>query len=95
MGITIAGGNGQGDRLNQLSRPLGISLDDNKKTIYIADWGNHRIVEWTGNETNGRIVAGGNGQGNQNNQLYQPTDVIIDRENNSLIIADVGNRRVM
>ena len=52
-------------------------------------------MEWTVNATNGRIVAGGNGQGNQNNQLNEPTDVIIDRENNSLIIADCGNRRVM
>jgi hypothetical protein len=27
--------------------------------------------------------------------LNQPRDVIVDRENNSLIIADQGNRRVM
>ena len=95
LAITIAGGNGQGDRLNQLYYPHGISFDDQNKTIYIADCDNHRIVEWTSNATNGRIVAGGNGKGNQNNQLNQPTDVIIDRENNSLIIADQGNRRVM
>ena len=43
----------------------------------------------------GKIVAGGNGEGNQNNQLYFPSDVIIDKENNSFIIADSFNRRVM
>ena len=63
--------------------------------IYIADFGNHRIVEWRLDTNNGRIVAGGNGQGNGLHQLNQPTDVIIDRQNNDLIIADPGNRRVM
>ena len=55
------------------------------------------IVLWNGkvNATNGRIVAGGNGPGDQADQLTCPTDVIIDRENNSLIIVDSGNRRVM
>ena len=43
----------------------------------------------------GKIVAGGNGKGNQNNQLNFPSDVIIDKENNSFIIADSFNRLVM
>ncbi len=93
-GITIAGGNGNGNRLNQLSYPLGISMDDDQ-TLYIADRFNHRILEWKLNATEGRIVAGGNGQGNQMNQLNGPTDVIIDYESNTLIIADRHNQRVM
>jgi sugar lactone lactonase YvrE len=40
-------------------------------------------------------VAGGNGNGNQTNQLNEPTDVIIDEESNSFIISDWKNRRVM
>ncbi len=40
-------------------------------------------------------MAGGNGRGNQTNQLNHPTDVILDHENHSLIVADLGNRRVM
>ncbi len=94
FGVTIAGGNDRGDQLNQLSCPYGIFIND-EKTLYIADYLNHRIVEWKLNATNGQIVAGGNGQGNQMNQLYYPTDVIFDKETNSLIIADAGNRRVM
>jgi sugar lactone lactonase YvrE len=93
IGITVAGGNGEGNKLNQLYYPHGICIDDN--TIYIADWLNHRIVEWESNANVGRVVAGGNGQGHQMNQLNYPKDVIIDKENNSLIIADGGNRRVM
>jgi sugar lactone lactonase YvrE len=56
---------------------------------------NHRIVEWKCNATSGQIVAGGNGRGNKTNQLNYPSDVIIDKENNSLIISDWGNRRVI
>ncbi len=93
-GITVAGGNGRDDNLNQLSHPLGIFIDDDQ-TIYIANNSNHRIVEWKCNATTGQIVAGGNGCGNQINQLNEPIDVIIDKENNSLIISDSENRRVM
>ena len=92
--ITIAGGNGKGNRLDQLSYPLGISMDDDQ-TIYVADCGNDRIIEWQCNSREGRIVAGGNGRGDQMHQLNQPADVIIDRETDFLIIADRENRRVM
>jgi hypothetical protein len=58
-GTTIVGGHGQGNQLNQLSNPYGMFIDDDQ-TIYVADYGNHRIVEWKKNEINRRIVAGGN-----------------------------------
>ena len=93
-GITIAGGNGNGNRLNQLSYPVGIYVD-NDQTIYIADCWNDRIVAWKCNEKDSQIVAGGNGGGNRNDQLKWPTDVIVDKRNDSLIICDYGNKRVM
>ncbi|CAF4806372.1 unnamed protein product, partial [Rotaria magnacalcarata] len=62
----------------------------------IADYVNHRIVQWkNGDTTNGQVVAGGNGLGNGLNQLYDPGDVLIDRETDSLIICDRDNRRVV
>ncbi len=93
-GVTIAGGIVKGDQLDQLYLPFAMCLDDDR-TIYIADWRNNRIIQWKCNAEKGEIVAGGNGEGNQTNQLNNPTDVIIDQETNSLIIADGGNRRVM
>jgi sugar lactone lactonase YvrE len=69
-------------------------VDDNQ-IVYIADWGNHRIVQWKNGATSGQIVAGGKGTGSQSDQLYHPTDVIVDRETNSLLICDENNRRVM
>ncbi|CAF2093922.1 unnamed protein product, partial [Rotaria magnacalcarata] len=44
---------------------------------------------------NGQVVAGGNGAGNGLHQLNQPTDVLIDKETNSLIICDRWNNRVV
>jgi hypothetical protein len=75
--MTIAGENGYRIGLDLLSHPLAISIDDDQ-TIYLADSSNHRIVEWKCNATEGRIVAGGDGEGHQINQLHYPTDVIID-----------------
>ena len=94
-GQTIAGGNEKGDQLNQLSYPWGIYVDQQQQHIYIADCGNNRILKWKLGENEGQIVAGGNGQGTQIDQLNMPTDVILDKKNKSLIICDCGNRRVV
>ncbi|CAF4565849.1 unnamed protein product, partial [Rotaria sp. Silwood2] len=93
-GITVAGGNRQGNGINQLSNPSGLYVDDDH-TVYVADESNHRIVEWKWGATSGQVVAGGNGHGNGTHQLYNPTDVIVDKERDSLIICDRSNRRVV
>ncbi|CAM4949443.1 unnamed protein product [Rotaria socialis] len=94
-GVTIAGGHGSGDATDQLNEPHGLFVDDDQ-TVVIAEWANHRIVQWKNSDTtNGQVVAGGNDQGNGLHQLNHPTDVLIDKEADSLIICDYGNRRVV
>ncbi|CAF1327613.1 unnamed protein product [Rotaria sordida] len=73
----------------------GICIDDDEQMIYIAGTSNHRILEWKYGATNGRIVAGGNGPRDRVDQLNNPKDVVVDKENNCLIICDEGNKRVM
>ncbi|CAF1582100.1 unnamed protein product [Adineta steineri] len=93
--ITVAGGNGEGQKLDQLNGPGGIFIDRNRN-IFIADgWLNHRIVKWEYNAKEGQIIAGGHDRGNGMNQLNRPTDVIVDQQNHSIIIADYKNRRVI
>ncbi|CAF1428995.1 unnamed protein product [Adineta steineri] len=87
-GITLVEG-------NQLYDPTGISIDDDTQTIYIADSGNDRIIKWKFDEKQGQIIAGGNGRGNGLNQLDWPTDVILDKKTNSILICDLNNRRVV
>jgi sugar lactone lactonase YvrE len=94
-GITIAGGHGKGNGLIQLDWPESIYIDDDDRKIYIADSDNHRIVEWKFDSNISHIVAGGNGQGNRIDQLDYPADVIVDKTNDSLIICDCRNRRVV
>ncbi|CAF4873135.1 unnamed protein product, partial [Rotaria socialis] len=94
-GVTIAGGNGNGDATNQLEWPFGLFVDDDQ-TVVIADTYNHRIMQWkSGVRTNGQVVAGGKGEGNGLHQLNHPSDVLIDKETDSLIICDRDNRRVV
>lgn len=40
-------------------------------------------------------MIGGNRKGNRTNQLNGPSEVIVDEINDSLIISDRDNRRVM
>ncbi|CAF2249059.1 unnamed protein product, partial [Rotaria magnacalcarata] len=89
-----AGGNGQGNEINQLSNPCGLYVDDDQ-TVYVADQSNHRIVEWKSGATSGQVVAGGNEKGSGDHQLSNPYDVIVDKETDSLIICDSSNRRVV
>ncbi|CAM4934307.1 unnamed protein product [Rotaria socialis] len=93
-GVTIAGGNGAGGGMNQLQNPVGLCVDDDR-TVYIADYSNHRIMEWKYGVTTGRVVAGGNGGGSRLDQLSSPAAVIIDKERNNLIISDYNNKRIV
>ncbi|CAF5062532.1 unnamed protein product, partial [Rotaria sp. Silwood1] len=74
--------------------PHGLFVDDDQ-TMIIADCRNHRIVQWKMGDTNGQVVVGEKGQGNRLDQLNYPTDVLIDKETDSLIICDWGNSRVV
>ncbi|CAF1184947.1 unnamed protein product [Adineta steineri] len=91
----VAGGNGRGDGLEHINSPGGIYIDDEKQTIYITDTHSHRIVEWKFGEKSGEVVAGGNKQGDNLTQLNNPSDVTVDEKNDSLIICDRGNERVV
>ena len=91
-GIVVAGGQGEGNGLSQLSSPQGIIVDQ-LGTVYVADWGNARVMRWLKGVEEGTIVVGGNGVGQQSNQLNGPIDLSFDRANN-LYVLEWGNHRV-
>ena len=131
----MAGGNGQGNRLDQLNEPRNVIIDRQNNHLIIADRENRRVMRWARHsnsppqmivenidcgrlamhedgtlyvsdwkknevrrlkkgETHGTLVAGGNGQGNQLNQLHNPTFLFIDNHH-TLYISDSNNHRVM
>ncbi|CAF5145135.1 unnamed protein product, partial [Rotaria socialis] len=63
-------------------------------TVYVADGGNDRIMHWLKGATRGSILVGGDGAGEQSNQLNNtPFGLSFDRHGN-LYVVDRGNRRV-
>ena len=91
--MTIAGGNGDGNKPIQLSSPRGIFVDDDHNTLYIADTGNDRIVKWSIGTSIGLVVAGGVGKGHFIDQLSSPTDIVVTK-NETMYICDSSNSRV-
>jgi DNA-binding beta-propeller fold protein YncE len=91
-GVVVAGGQGDGNGMNQLSYPRGVIVDQ-LGTVYVADESNHRVMRWLKGATKGTVAVGGNGQGGQANQFYRPYSLSFDRQNN-LYVADLGNHRV-
>lgn len=92
-GTLVAGGNGKGNRLNQLSCPTFIFVDEDH-SIYISDRNNHRVMKWIKGAKEGIVVAGGYGQGNGLKQLSRPEGLIVDHMG-TVYVADYDNHRVM
>ncbi|CAF0945153.1 unnamed protein product [Adineta steineri] len=92
-GIVVAGGNGQGNQLNQLNIPTFIFVDEDQ-SIYVSDRDNHRVMKWRKDAKEGTIVAGGNGEGENLNQLSSPYGVIVN-DLGQVYVVDKGNNRVM
>ncbi|CAF1433950.1 unnamed protein product [Adineta steineri] len=91
-GTLVAGGNDYGRNLNQLYHPQGVVVD-HLGQIYVAEWGNDRVVRWCEEKKEGEIVVGGSGRGNQLNQLNHPSNLSFDDEGN-LYVADSLNDRI-
>ena len=93
QGIIVAGGNGEGDRLNQLNLPTYIFIDQDD-AVYVSDSGNNRVMKWLKGANEGIIVAGGRGQGSSFNQLSDPGGLIVN-EMGDVYVADSLNHRIM
>ena len=66
-------------------------------TVYVADYLNHQIVATSpgkGSNSNGRVVAGGKGRGNDFHQFNVPTLIAVDGDD-ALYVSDNNNHRVM
>ncbi|CAF3646530.1 unnamed protein product [Rotaria socialis] len=93
-GVTVASGHDDDDDdndTNQLDTARALFVDDDQSMI-IADTGNNRVMQWKWGDPNGQVIVGDN---ESEDQLNNPTDVLIDQETNSFMICDQGNRRVL
>jgi DNA-binding beta-propeller fold protein YncE len=92
QGIVVAGGQGQGNGLTQLSIPEGVVVDQ-LGTVYVVDRSIPRIMRWVKGATQGSVIVGGNGVGEQSNQLHSPFGLSFDRHGN-LYVVDFFTDRV-
>ncbi len=67
---------------------------DQLGNVYVVDTWNHRLIRWLKGSKEGNIIVGGNGRGQQTNQLNYPTELSFDREGN-LCAVDYENHRVV
>jgi sugar lactone lactonase YvrE len=93
QGTAVAGGNGSGNRLDQLSLPRFVFVDRDH-SVYVSDPGNHRVIKWVEGEKQGSVVAGGQGQGNGLTQLSNPRGIVVDQLE-TVYVADTDNHRIM
>ncbi|CAF2130588.1 unnamed protein product, partial [Rotaria magnacalcarata] len=94
-GVTIAGTGSSGASLNQLNTPYGLVHDSSTGKLYISDTNNHRIMCYLSGASAGTVVAGGNGAGTLNNQLYYPMGLYLDVSSNSLFIANSNAHNIL
>ncbi|CAF5051050.1 unnamed protein product [Rotaria sp. Silwood1] len=91
-GTVVAGGNGEGNRLDQLSYPRYVFVDRDH-SVYVSDCYTHRVMKWEEGATQGIVVAGGQGEGNSLTQMYYPQGVVVDQLG-TVYVADLGNHRI-
>jgi sugar lactone lactonase YvrE len=92
-GTVVAGGNGPGNRLDQLNYPTYIFVD-REQSVYVSDRYNHRVMKWKLGAKEGIIVAGNQTEGNSLKQLSYPTGIVVDQLG-AVYVADSNNHRVM
>jgi sugar lactone lactonase YvrE len=84
QGKVVAGGNGQGNRLNQLSSPRHVFVD-REHSVYVSDYLNGRVMKWKEGATQGIVVA---------SQLSCPQGVVVDQLE-TVYVVEQGNHRIM
>lgn len=76
-GVVVAGGRGQGSRLDQLNYPRGV-VAEGPDALLVADTFNDRVVRWVRGARRGEVVAGGCGRGCRLDQLNRPAGLALD-----------------
>ena len=96
IGVTVAGGNGQGYGRNQLYHPYSFWVSRRTNTIYIADYYNGRIQRWKQGDTKGVTVAGSvdGSPGSDATSLLYPSGVTLNANETFMYVTDSSNSRI-
>lgn len=98
--------NGSGINASSLCNPTGVAVDPNNGNVYVADYSNHRVLEYNSPFTTDRVADDVFGQfgafttnfcnnsGVSSDSLCSPAAVAVDSGGN-LYVADQANNRVL
>ena len=75
-----------------LNRPYGVNVDINTKLIYVADYGNHRIMVF---DSEGNFVRKFGGYGSGDTQLNSPYGVALSHDCTEVYVSDTFNHRIV
>lgn len=92
-GVTVAGANGMGLGLNQITTSYGLYVTSNGD-LFVSDVSYHRVTKWVQGGLAGVLVAGTGVAGSNLTQLNSPQGIWVDN-NGNLFVADTGNHRII
>ena len=75
-----------------MNQPFSIFIPDGSDFLYVADYGNSRVLQFSLTSSTSTIVAGGQGEGSNATQLKRPGAVFADI-NGNILVADSVNFR--
>jgi RHS repeat-associated protein len=84
-----AGVSGSGN--GQFNGPMGIAINQSTGHIYVCDYSNSRVEEFS---STGTFLAAIGSFGTGNGQFENPTDIAIESSTGDLWVADNGNYRI-
>ena len=88
-GVTVAGGNGLGDKLNQFNSSYGVTVHPDG-ALFVTDFFNHRVIKWERNALSGIVWTGGECGAIDQGQLCNPTAIASDQAGNLYVAAEYG-----
>lgn len=70
------------------NEPVGIVRDEVTGTLYVADFGNNRVMDYLNNAISGSLAAGNGTFGTTFTELWKPAGLYLDTSSHSLVIAN-------
>jgi sugar lactone lactonase YvrE len=84
-----------GNSSDQLNNAYGITRDSSSNTLYVADYGNHRVMSYASGASSGTLTEGNGTSGISITQLSYPTGLYFDSPSNSLVIDNYGANNIV
>ena len=91
-GIVVAGGNGEGNQLNQINFQTYLFVNE-EQAIYVSDWNNHCVMKWNKDAKESVVMAGERGEGRGWTQLSYPGGLFADTSG-TIYVTDSWNHGV-